>query len=87
MWIHASLKNLGMIELLDLDELKWSQVYDMLDASVTTHGQHGNMIKALTIKRQEFTDRSRRNDEKKGLLSGWMQKKEPEQDNEPVIRY
>jgi len=84
-FINASLQNLGLIETLHIEELKWSQVYDMLDVSVTTQGQHGNMINALTTKRQEFADKTKR-DENKGMLSGLLKKKEPE-DKEGLIRY
>lgn len=86
-YINASLQNLGLIEILQLEELKWSQVYDMIDIAVTTQGQHGNMIKALTIKRQEFADKTKRNEEK-GLLSDLLKKKdENEPDDKGVIRY
>jgi hypothetical protein len=85
-FINASLKNLNLIETLNIEELKWPQVYDMVDMSVTTHGQHGNMIKSLTIKRQEFTDKSRR-DEKKNLLSGFLKKEEPPQPEQGMVPY
>jgi hypothetical protein len=85
-FINASRVNLSLIELLQVEELKWPQVYDMLDMAVTTQGQHGNMIKALTVKRQEFTDKSRHN-EKQGLLDGFLKKKEPEQPEHGVLRY
>lgn len=90
-YINISRENLTLMEALDLDELIWSQVYNMIDASVTTHGQHGNMIKALTIKRQEFTDKSMR-EEKPGFWSGLMggDKKRPEEQSPNdmgVIRY
>lgn len=88
--INVSRENLGLIETLDEDELKWQHTYDMIDLSVTTHGQHGNLIKALTIKRQEFEDKSRMNEEQ-GLLQkigsslkGNQEQQAPEQG---VVRY
>lgn len=85
-FLNASRLNLDLIETLEVEELKWPQVYNMIDMAVTTHGQHGNMIKALTIKRQEFEDKSRR-DEKKGWLDGFMKKKEQPPPEPGVLRY
>jgi len=61
--INVARENLGLIELLDEEELKWQHTWDMIDLAVTTHGQHGNLMKALTIKRQEFEDKSMRQKE------------------------
>ena len=88
-YVNASLQNLGLIETLHLDELKWSQVYDMIDIAVTTQGQHGNMIHALTIKRQEFADKTKRT-ENRSMFGGLLKKKEPEEQSQQrndVIRY
>jgi hypothetical protein len=87
-YINASRQNLTLIEALDIEELKWSQVYNMIDASVTTHGQHGNMIKSLTIKRQEFADKTKR-EESKGMLGGLFDKKQrdEQEDDLGVVRY
>ena len=86
-YIHASRQNLGMIEILEEEELKWHQVYDMTDTAVTTQGQHGNLLKALTIKRQEFTDKTIQ-ENNRGLLasaSDLFRKKQPQE--QQIIRY
>ena len=85
MFINASRKNLNLMEVLDQDELIWSQTYDMIDTAVTTHGQHGNLMKALTIKRQEFQDKTERMADKT-ILQKLFGKKEEE--NQPMmVRY
>lgn len=51
--------NLGLMESLELDNLLWSTVFDNIDIMKITHGQHGNLIHAITTKRQEFTDKTK----------------------------
>ena len=50
--------NLGLMETLGLHNLLWSTIFDNIDIMKCTQGQHGNLVKAVTTKRQEFTDKT-----------------------------
>lgn len=62
------LMNLGLMESLECTNLLWTTVFDNINVMKMTHGQYGNLIKAITIKRQEFTDKTERKQ------SGWKGK-------------
>jgi hypothetical protein len=77
--------NLGLMESLGVDNLLWSTVFDNIDIMKVTHGQHGNLINAITTKRQEFTDKTQQLPTTwKDKLSGLF-KNEPE--NPQMQRY
>lgn len=70
--------NINLMETLGTEDLLWSTVFDNIDIMKVTQGQRGNLINAITVKRQEFTDKSQR--EQKGLrerLSGMVQRQPP----------
>ena len=72
--------NLGLMETLGLDNLLWSEVFDNIDIMKVTHGQHGNLINAITTKRQEFTDKTKRMpDNWKDKLGGLFKTDEPQE--------
>jgi len=50
--------NLGLMESLQCDNLIWTAVWENLDVMKMTQGQRGNLIHAITTKRQEFTDKT-----------------------------
>ena len=58
------LLNMKLMEMLGCENLIWSTVFDNIDIMKTTQGQHGNLIKQLTVKRQEFADKTEQRNKK-----------------------
>jgi len=72
--------DLGLMESLDCDNLLWTTVFDNIDIMKVTHGQHGNLIKQLTVKRQEFADKTeRKQNDWKGKIGNMFKKDEPQE--------
>jgi len=56
----SQMVNISMMESFDewYKNLIWSEVFDNINIMKLTQGQHGNLIHAITTKRQEFTDKT-----------------------------
>lgn len=72
--------DLGLLESLECENLIWTTVFDNIDIMKVTHGQHGNLMKAITVKRQEFADKTeRKQNDWKGKIGGMFRKDEAEE--------
>ena len=73
--------NMNLMETLQLENLIWGSVFDNIDIMKMTQGQHGNLLNAITVKRQEFTDKTiNTNKTIREKLSGMMQRQPQQQE-------
>jgi len=72
--------NIALCEGAGLDDLADETVFDNIDVCQVTRGSNGNLQNALITQRKEFKDTS--DMEKKGFWSGFMRKKQKEENVE-----